>query len=86
MAYDLSWYLADSSWPALNFVLLNNALQQTGWDGPFLTRENWCEIIRKMLLDIDREVAVQDVSPFLDRKQDVAFVSKESLVSLLDDG
>jgi predicted nucleotidyltransferase component of viral defense system len=84
--YDLSWYLADSSWPAPNFILLNNALQQTGWDGPLLTRENWRKTIRKKLLNVDWDTAVQDVSPFLDRKQDVAFVSKESLFSLLEVG
>ena len=84
--YDLSWYLADPSWPPPNFALLNNALLQSGFNGPLLTRENWREIIRKQLLDVDWEVAVQDVSPFLDRKQDVAFVSKESLFPLLELG
>jgi hypothetical protein len=35
--FDLVWYLADRNWPAPNPVLLNNALKQTGWDGPLLT-------------------------------------------------
>jgi hypothetical protein len=29
--YDLLWYLSDPEWPPPNLVLLNNALQQTGW-------------------------------------------------------
>ena len=30
--YDLMWYLSDPDWPAPNLALLQNALQQTGWD------------------------------------------------------
>lgn len=81
--YDLSWYLSDASWPPPNYVQLNNALQQTHWDGPVITSENWREIIKRKLADVDWKQAVQDVSPFLDRKQDTAFVSEQSLLSLL---
>lgn len=35
--YALLWYLSDPGWPAPNLVLLNNALQQSGWPGPPLT-------------------------------------------------
>ena len=35
--YDLFWYLSQPEWPEPNLVLLNNALQQTGWDGELLT-------------------------------------------------
>jgi predicted nucleotidyltransferase component of viral defense system len=84
--YDLSWYLSDSSWPPPNFVQLNNALRQTRWNGPLITPENWREVIRQKLIDVDWGQAVQDVSPFLDRKQDTAFVSKEALLPLLQDG
>ena len=31
--YDLIWYLSDKDWPDPNLVLLNNALNQTGWTG-----------------------------------------------------
>ena len=31
---DLLWYLSDPAWPEPNLVMLNNALQQTGWDAP----------------------------------------------------
>ena len=84
--YDLSWYLSDSSWPPPNFIQLNNALRQTAWDGPLITPENWHDIIRRKLTDVDWAQAVQDVSPFLDRKQDAAFVSKEAILPLLKDG
>ena len=84
--YDLSWYLSDSSWPPPNFTQLNNALQQTRWDGPLITLENWREIITQKLTGVDWAQAVQDVSPFLDRKQDAAFVSKEALLPLLKGG
>ena len=39
--YDLLWYLSDPDWPAPNLVLLNNALQQTGWDAESLTEDSW---------------------------------------------
>lgn len=84
--YDLSWYLSDSSWPPPNFIQLNNALRQTGWDGPLVMPENCYDIIRQKLANIDWRRAVLDVSPFLDRKQDVAFVSKETLLPLLRSG
>ncbi|MGB2897370.1 MAG: nucleotidyl transferase AbiEii/AbiGii toxin family protein, partial [Anaerolineales bacterium] len=39
--YDLLWYLSDPDWPDPNLTLLNNALSQTGWQGPIITKTNW---------------------------------------------
>ncbi len=39
--YDLLWYLSDPDWPAPNFVLLNNALEQSNWRGASLSENNW---------------------------------------------
>lgn len=81
--YDLAWYLSDADWPPPNLVLLNNALQQTGWTGPTLTGGNWRRLVGQKLSTIDWELALRDVSPFLERQQDTAFVSEAALFRLL---
>ncbi len=41
--YDLLWYLSDPTWPPPNLVMLNNALQQTGWQN---THTQACAALR----------------------------------------
>jgi len=82
--YDLAWYLADDSWPAPNLVQLNHALSQTGWTEAPLTSDNWRHVVAQRLESVNWTQAQQDVSPFLERQQDLAFVSKSSLSGLLD--
>jgi hypothetical protein len=82
--YDLAWYLADSTWPAPNLLQLNNALKQTGWNGDEATPENWRALVRKKLETVDWAQARRDVTPFLERRQDVDLVSDTVLLPLLD--
>lgn len=35
------WYLADREWPGPNLLLLNNALEQTGWTGSTVDEKSW---------------------------------------------
>lgn len=84
--YDLAWYLADRAWPAPNLALLNTALTQTGWEGPAMTPDNWRDELRQRLESLDWERARADVRPFLERQQDIALVSSETLGSLLATG
>jgi len=81
--YDLVWYLADQTWPEPNFTLLNNALAQTGWRGPELTPANWRPHVAKRMEKIKWDQAVKDVSPFLERQQEVALLTLENVRSLL---
>ncbi|NQT93348.1 MAG: nucleotidyl transferase AbiEii/AbiGii toxin family protein [Lentisphaerae bacterium] len=81
--YDLAWYLADETWPAPNLVQLNNALRQTGWEGPTATLQNWRSLVCERLATLDWEQARLDVTPFLEREQDVALVSEATLLQLL---
>lgn len=81
--YDLAWYLADDSWPPPNLLQLNNALRQTGWDEPPLTADTWRAVVAQRLEAVDWAQARQDVSPFLEREQDLALVSKTALLGLL---
>jgi len=81
--FDLVWYLADKTWPEPNFTLLNNALAQTGWSGPELTAANWRQLVAERLEEIDWDQAVKDVSPFLERSQDVGLLTVENARNLL---
>ena len=81
--YDLVWYLADQTWPEPNFTLLNNALAQTGWRGPELTPANWRPHVAKRMEKIKWDQAVKEVSPFLERQQEVALLTLENVRSLL---
>jgi hypothetical protein len=77
--YDLIWYLSDPDWPLPNLVLLNNALQQTGWSHGALTLETWREAVRERLEELDWTRILADVRPFLESPADVSLLSRESL-------
>lgn len=81
--YDLMWYLSDRSWPKPNLVQLNNALEQTGWQGPVVTSENWAELVQQRIDQLDWEKILLDVRPFLERPEDQVLLSKENLSRLL---
>ncbi len=82
--YDLLWFLSDSSWPAPNLLMLNNALQQTGWAGPPLTKRNWREAVRSRLQDTSWERVVDDVQPFLEPGDSPELLSYENLIQVLE--
>ena len=81
--YDLAWYLADPAWPAPNVILLNNALQQTGWIGEPLTLGNWQEAVGNRLEAVDWDGVVADVGPFLEPSADPNLLNRENLMRLL---
>jgi len=81
--YDLVWYLADQTWPEPNFTLLNNALAQTGWRGSEVTPANWRQLVAERMEKIKWDQAVKDVSPFLERQQEVALLTLENVRNLL---
>jgi len=81
--YDLIWYLADRNWPEPNFELLSNALFQTGWDAPEISRENWQQILRQQAETWKWQQVMSDVMPFLERPEDAALLTKDNLLSLL---
>ncbi len=81
--YDLFWYLSTPDWPAPNLILLNNALEQTGWSGPRLTLEIWREILRARLKVIPWKQARADVEPFLLSQQESVLLTRENLEQLL---
>jgi hypothetical protein len=82
--YDLLWYVSDPTWPAPNLVLLNNALQQTGWTEDTLTLENWRAVVRERVNELAWDRAMADVRPFLERESDAALLTRENLLRVLD--
>jgi hypothetical protein len=81
--FDLVWYLTDRTWPGPNFTFLNNALPTTRWLGPKLTAANWRRIVAKRMEEIRWDRAVKDVSPFLERSQDVNLLTLKNVRNLL---
>lgn len=80
--FDLVWYLADPTWPEPNFTLLNNALAQSGWLGPEMNSANWRRNVVARLERIHWDQAVKDVTPFLERSQDVRLLTLDNVKSL----
>lgn len=81
--YDLLWYLSSPEWPAPNLSLLNNALQQTEWPGEPLTAQNWREVVRRRLNELNWKTAVAEVRPFLMEPTAAGLLTKENLLRLL---
>ena len=81
--YDLLWFLSDPDWPAPNLVLLNHALQQTGWRDEPLTEGNWREAVRRRLQAVRWDQVVSDVRPFLEPSADPALLTQENLLRVL---
>jgi predicted nucleotidyltransferase component of viral defense system len=82
--YDLVWYLADRSWPPPNLVLLNAALAQTGWKDPVITSDNWGLLLRDRLEHFSWKAVRDDLLPFLERPQEADLITRENLLSLLE--
>jgi Nucleotidyl transferase AbiEii toxin, Type IV TA system len=82
--YDLIWYLSDPAWPAPNLVLLNNALAQTGWKSAPLLETGWVTAVRARLRSVRWEVLAADVRPFLESAGDRELLTRETIMSLLD--
>jgi hypothetical protein len=83
--YDLVWYLSDRDWPAPNLVLLNNALAQTGWNGPALDEASWVEAVRARLHSVHWDALAADVRPLLESPEDRELLTRETVVRLLDE-
>jgi hypothetical protein len=84
--YDLFWYLSDPDWPEPNLVLLNNALQQSGWPGNQLTETSWRATVEKQVHAIDWAQAIRDVYPFLEPGVDPGPLTRENLLRVLAEG
>jgi predicted nucleotidyltransferase component of viral defense system len=82
--YDLVWYLSDPTWPAPNYKLLNTALAQTVWPGPVMAPANWIAVLAGRLESVNWGEALQDVRPFLERQAELALLTRENCLALLE--
>lgn len=82
--FDLIWILANPQWPPPNFILLNNALKQTGWKGPEINQTNWADIISSRIKAIDWKRAIDDTIPFLEREAEKYLLTRDNCLNLLD--
>ncbi len=81
--YDLFWYLTAAQWPEPNLVLLNHALEQTGWAGPAATPDNWPEQVLARLRSANWAAIAADVRPFAEHPQEVDVLTFENLERVL---
>ncbi len=81
--YDLMWYLSDPTWPQPNLLLLENALVQTGWQGPHPNPDNWRLLVHQRLQTLDWQAAITDVRPFLERPWEIDLITLDNLRRLL---
>lgn len=82
--YDLVWYLSDRTWPEPNLPFLRSALEQSGWRGPLPTPENWRTLAAERLRTLDWHLVRADVEPFLERSAEVALLTRENVLSILE--
>jgi hypothetical protein len=81
--YDLLWYLSDPGWPNPNLTYLQNALRQTGWDGPTPHETNWRDILSERLRNVDWKKSAVDVKPFLETAGDVDLLTRDNFEKLM---
>ncbi len=81
--YDLFWYLSDRTWPEPNFIMLNNALSQSGWQGVRIKKANWKAVLLAQLDEKKFDQAKNDVRPFLANPEDLALMTWTNLEKLL---
>jgi predicted nucleotidyltransferase component of viral defense system len=77
--FDLLFYL--SKWEGVepNYRYLNNALNQTCYNGAKITEENWRTTLLEKVNEVSWSAVEEDVKPFLLNEEDLKVFSKEFL-------
>jgi predicted nucleotidyltransferase component of viral defense system len=81
--FDLGWYL--SRWQDIcpNLKLLSNALEQTGWEVGFPTKDNWRDFLYEAVDNADWNLVKKDVETFLERPADLEIFNKKNILRLI---
>jgi predicted nucleotidyltransferase component of viral defense system len=79
--YDLIWYLTKKIQP--NILLLNNAAYQTEHKHFNITKANLADFLAQRLEQIDFAAARKDVARFLFNPEELEFINKKFIESLL---
>ena len=83
--YDLIWYLSDRTWPDPNLLLLNAALKQSAWEGGKINNDNLKGILSHRMEELQWAKVKDDLSPFLERPQELELVTKENCLKLISE-
>lgn len=83
--YDLVWYLSQRPPVAPNVPFLQTALDQTRGAEKDDARQ-WRALVSRRLGSLDVQAIRNDVSPFLERPEDAAFLTRENLLGLVQEG
>ncbi|MEZ4555097.1 MAG: hypothetical protein R2854_01350 [Caldilineaceae bacterium] len=67
-----------------NLVLLNNALQQTGWPGESMTQTNWKAAIHQRVEPVVWDHVMLDVEPFLEQDPVAIGFTKDRLRQVIN--
>lgn len=80
--YDFIWYMANKVKP--NFVLLNNAIEQTQGKNPVIDEGNFKEFLLKGIERVDFKDARRDVERFLEDKSELRLFDAKLIKSSID--
>jgi hypothetical protein len=81
--FDLFWYLSDPLWPDPNIEFLQQALKQSKWSGPAIHLSNWAQIMAQKISALDWKMVLNDLQPFVERKNDLLMLTRENIITLL---
>jgi predicted nucleotidyltransferase component of viral defense system len=82
--YDLLWYLTKYKNIEPNYIMLSNALKQTGEVDVFINKDNWKSVLLEKLRDKDYKTIRNDVVNFLANKEEAELISFDTFKVLLE--
>lgn len=80
--FDLIWYRSKVPPQEPNLALLQNALDQTRGAGA-LDASQWRRLVRERFESFDLNALLDDVRPFLERKEDAGLFQKDAILKLI---
>jgi hypothetical protein len=82
--FDLGWYLMTWKGVEPNFNQLNNALTQSKWQGPVISKVNWRGVVSAAIIKADWKKVKNDVEQFLEHPRDMELLSQERVLKILE--
>lgn len=82
--YDLLWYLTKFKSLEPNYIMLNNAMEQTSQEPIKIDSQNWKSEIKKVARALDWEKVRNDVSRFLEEPSEIRLLEVETFFRLLE--
>lgn len=79
--YDLLWYIGKKVNP--NFLLLNNAIKQTQGKDVDMNEDNFAELLKARVLEVDFKKVREDAGRFLIDKAELKLLDKETFLKII---